>query len=274
MAKEDDINALPNVDLGPVIDDLKKTADKEPQQTQTQTQDLDLGQFKNPKDLLKSYKEIQSWATKISQEKKDLERQLAEEREQRELAQYQPPVQQVPQNTIFNNQIQPDQPQYMTREEFATSRIAEVLEEEAHKDGKPDPDFRERYAFAQMMASEYPNLARTPVGVRKLFELGDKRRMESLRKNANKALESIFGGPLNDEETQRLVKLVKGDKATQQQTSNLNAYMPDTSTSTMSGQNQNQLPNADLKIKESVKKGDVDGVIRGLLEKADILTAE
>ena len=145
---------------------------------------------------------------------------------------------------------------------YSTMRIAEVLEEEANKEGKPDPEFRERYAYAQMIAQEYPNLARTPTGVKKLFELGDKRRVESLRKNASKALESIFGGPLSDEETQRLVTLVKGNKPTQQSQSNLNAYMPDTSTSTMSGQNQNQQPNLDREINESVEKGDVEGVIK------------
>jgi hypothetical protein len=48
----------------------------------------------------------------------------------------------------------------------------------------------------------------------------------------------------------------------------MNAYMPDTSASTRTGADQNQNPNTESLIKESVQKGDVDGVIDAIFSKA------
>jgi hypothetical protein len=105
--------------------------------------------------------------------------------------------------------------------------------------------------------------------VKKLFELGDKLMKTQREKNASKALESIFGGPLDEEGINKLRTLVMGDKAIQQNKQfNQNAYMPDTSTSTRSGSEMNRNPNYEVDINESVKKGDVDGVIGAIFKKA------
>ncbi len=266
---QDDIKGLPDVDLSGVLDDLQKSQEKPPQQAIEDK--LDLGQFKNPKDMLKSYKEIQAAFTRVTQENKAFKEQMAQLNEQLELTKlggmqqsqpaYQPPAD--PQQYFQQNE---DIEQRIMRQ-VSTQRIAEVLEEEAEKN---KPEFQERYAYAQMVSREYPNLATTSRGVKKLFELGDKLRSENLRKSAGRALESIFGEPLNDEEITKLRTLVKGDKAIKQRTDQTNAYMPDTSTSTKSGQDQNQIPNIDLELNESVKKGDLDGAINALFKRVDM----
>jgi len=267
----DDIQkALSNLDLGAVVNDIQaQQADKEPVKEPTQqqtTQDLDLGQFKNPKDLLKSYKEIQGAFTRITQEKKASEQKMKELEEQLELLKNNPaqqvyPPPQVPQKA-FDQQFM-ENPEAAIVQQIskvvATQRIAEVLEEEADKN---KPEFQERYAYAQMVAREYPNLSQSAQGVKKLFQLGDKLRTEQLKKSAGKALESIFGEPLAEEEINRLRTLVKGDKQAQKLNNTSNAYMPDTSTSIRSGATTDQSRDASLEINESIRKGDVDGVLK------------
>ncbi len=255
----DKIDGLPDVDLTAVVKDLeanqKKDGKVEPQVTDLESDKLWTETFKkDPKNVIKSYRELQSAYTKTVQAGKATEQELAQLREQLELAKMQPSTPPIDPNTGLQDD---------TAIKFATFRIAEVLEEENNK--KPN-DFRERYAYAQMVSQQYPNLARSAAGVRKLFELGDKLKSDSLKQNAGKALETIFGGPLSDEETQRLVKLVKGDKEVQRINNQTNAYMPDTSTSTQSGLNQNRKPQYESQINESVKKGDVDGVIKGIFD--------
>jgi len=250
----EDIQGLPDVDLSAVVKDIQDNQDKDTkvvEDAKLADEKLDLGQFKNPKDMLKSYKEIQAAFTRVSQENKLTKLGVGH------------PIQQS-QQQFYGDETGEDVDQKVMRL-VTTQRIAEVLEEEAEKN---KPEFQERYAYAQMISREYPQLATTSKGVKKLFELGDKLRQENLRKNAGKALESIFGEPLNDEEINKLRTMVKGDKAIKQRTDQTNAYMPDTSTSTKSGSDQNQKPNAELKIKESVQKGDVDGVIDALFEGA------
>ena len=260
---EDDIKGLPNVDLGPVIDDLQK--DQQQQRQDQPPQKEGFGQFKTAEDVLKSYKEVQGYATKVSQENKTLKEQMASLQEQFEIAKLGQTTQQVYQQ----------QPQYAGGEEPIEVKIQKavliqgmegVLEEEAEKDRQ---SFQERYAYAQAVAREYPQLATSTRGVKKLFELGDKLMKTQREKNASKALESIFGGPLDEEGITRLRTLVMGDKAIQQNKQfNQNAYMPDTSTSTRSGSEMNRNQNYDTDIKESVKLGDVDGVIGAIFKKA------
>src|SRR5512139_2440326 len=93
MATSDDIKGLPDVDLTAIVSDLEKTHQEEQPQQQTQTQvqpqqdqELDLAQFKNPKDLLKGYKEIQAYTTRVSQENKTMKEQLAKINEELEMA--------------------------------------------------------------------------------------------------------------------------------------------------------------------------------------------
>jgi len=261
MPDENDLNALPNADLTPILDDLKKNVDEpKPQPAPKTPDDLDLGQFKNPKDLLKSYKEVQAAFTKVTQENKSYKEQMAKIQEEMELARLnaqQIPVQQPQFHDAYNEQAS-------LAKEYNLMRIAEILEEENEKNPS---EFQERYAYAQMVSRQYPNLSVTPRGVKKLFEMGDKLKVENLKKGTSKALESIFGEPLGEEAITKLRTLVKGESQKQPQ-SNMNAYMPDTSTSTRSGADQNQKPTLDRQIGESAEKGDVDGVIKSVFKKA------
>ena len=260
---EQDIKGIPDVDLGQVIDQLKETTDKDAvvdKKREGKADDFDLGQFKNPKDLLKSYKEIQAAFTKYAQENKSYKEQLAQAHEELELAKLG-----AGQTQQSNYDPQDETIEQRINRTVATQRIAEILEEEAEVN---KAEFQERYAYAQMVAREYPQLSTSARGVKKLFQLGDKLRQDNLRKNAGKALESIFGEPLSEEEISKLRALVKGDKAVQQLTKQniSNAYMPDASTSTKLGSDQDRKPNYDERISESAKKGDVDGTIEALFQ--------
>lgn len=267
----DETKGLPDVDLSGVIKDIEKTASTVQREVpKPEGQPLDLGQFKSPEEVLKGYKEVQAFATKVSQENKALKEQQQALAEQLELAkmasqqQYIPPQYVQPQTNQYGQQMEEPIEAKIDRT-VAIREIAGVLEDEADKNRN---EFQERYAYAQYVSREYPQLARSPRGVKKLFELGDKLRVENMKRNAGKALESIFGEPLGAEEITRLRTLVKGDKAIMQNKQfNSNAYMPDTSTSTKSGSDQNQNPNFESDMNESVKKGDVDGVIKGIFSK-------
>ena len=81
-------------------DDTKQT------DTQDKQDDLDLGQFKNTKDLLKSYKEIQGWATRISQENKAYKDEIAHLKDQVELGRsstFSPPPQAQSQTSTISH---------------------------------------------------------------------------------------------------------------------------------------------------------------------------
>jgi len=251
----DELKGIPDVDLTSVIEDLEKTASpKEPQKQ-------DLGQFKTVEDVMKGYKEVQGFATKVSQENKTLKEQMQALQEQNELARLSSQQTYYPQQ----QQQEPTLEQNIDRI-VAVREIANVLEEEAETNR---PEFQERYAYAQMVSREYPQLATSRRGVKKLFQLGDKLRQDYLKKNASRALESILGSPLGEEEIKKLRTMVMGDKAIPlNQQFNSNAYMPDTSTSTKSGSDQNRNPNFESEINESAKKGDVDGVISAIFKKA------
>jgi hypothetical protein len=250
-------DALKKVDLSPVLDDMLKDEDKV-KPPEEKGEELDLGQFKNPKDVLKSYKEIQGAFTRTTQENKSVKEENAKLKEQLELANmtanYQAPM-------PTGNETQDE-----TVKTFNVLRIAEILEE---KNDENPSDFQERYAYAQMVARQYPNLSTTPKGVKKLFELGDKLRIEKTRQTAGKALETIFGEPLGEEEIARLKSLVKGGKTSDQPANKqTNAYMPDTSTSTRKGsQLPDQNQNLENDIRQAADQGDIDGTIAALFKK-------
>jgi len=278
MAK--DIDGLPDVDLGPIISDLEnQSQDKEPNEpTGDLGKELDLGQFKNPKDMLKSYKEIQGAFTKVSQENKSLKQQAEEARllkeelarlkEQQDLAQFQPTQPQTAQKQNFDD-IWMENPEnaisQKVLEQYNIARINEVLQEE---DMKNHDEFQERYAYVNMLAQnpQYSHLSNSAAGVKKLFEVGDKLRVERMKANSRKSLEYVFGEPVTDEELAKLKTLVKGTGTQTKNQTNNDAYMPDTSTSTKTGSEQNQNQQSDAKLQEAVKHGDVDGAIDALFE--------
>jgi len=270
----DDTKGLPDVDLQPVIDDLAQQ-DKDlqtQQQTQTtvtdttDTQSLDLGQFKNPKDMLKSYKEIQAAFTKVSQDIKTKDTRIADLENEAELSrggqQFQPNQQQT---SNFDESFV-ENPQVAIAEQIRVQRIAEILEEEQ---GENPQEFQERYAYVQMLSQKYPQQSKTPAGVKKLFKEADKVRKDQAKTNAHKAFGLIFGADPTEENIQKF-KQAMGIKETdnQQQTTDIgNAYMPDTTSSTRTQTDQTK-PNFDQKIDKAVNDGDVDAALDGVFKKA------
>lgn len=263
MAVED-VSGIPDVELGPIMDDLKNQQDEEkPTKIETKpvTQDVkqdikkDLAQFKNEDDLLASYKNLQGAYTKTSQQNKNLEAKITELQEQISLSR----------DTSIN--MQPDPAFDDTFGENAgqsihtailTSRIAEILEE--IQDANPD-EFQERYAYAQGIVRQHPHLGRTPGGIRKAFRAGDKLREDTLKSSASKSLQYLG---LDMEDVEIIKEMRKGRKPTNN--NNSDAYMPDTSTSTMHTSQTDRKPDTNAAINEAVQKGDVDGVLDNMFK--------
>lgn len=258
MAKDTD--GLPDVDLSPITADLE--AAEEP--------GLDLGQFKTAQDLLKSYKEIQGAFTKVSQENKGLAEQAAATqqlkdeldslRQQQELSSYNAPTQNQQKSFDESWMENPEQTiAQQVQEQLNLARINDVLESE---DVSNPSEFQERYAYVDMLARnpQYAPLAKTPAGVKRLFKEADKLRESNLKNTLGKALSFLNdGNALSEEQLAKAKKTLFGE--TKQTNQNNDAYMPDGSTSTKSGSDQNQNQDSSVPIREAVKKGDVDGVL-------------
>jgi hypothetical protein len=234
--------------------------------------DTDLGQFKTAEDLLKSYKEIQGAFTKVSQENKALkdgadpeelqrlQAELNETKQQLELLNLQPA--QNPATKDFDESWM-ENPEATIDQRVASGIRMESINAVLRKEkGKNATEYAERYAYADLLSREkqYAGYGDTAEGVEYLFEEADKRRSQVLQQNSRKSLEHIFGEPLTDEHLAKLKTMVIGEKETNKQT---DAYMPDTSTSTKSGADQNQNKDG---IDDAVSKGDVDGVIDGVFK--------
>lgn len=283
MAKEQDLSGIPDVDLSGVKQDIQDQQAQSAQATGEQQQ-YDLAQFKTPEALLQGYKEIQAAYTKTSQELKALKEkanperaaqleaelaQMREKLEQQELSSYRPqPSAQQPKD--FENMWIEDPEQAIAAkvaEQVNIQRINDILAEE---DAKNPSDFQQRYAYADMLAKnpQYAHLTATPAGVRKLFQMGDRLRDEQLQTSTKKALENVFGGPVDDEAIAKLRTLIKGGGGKTQNDTN-NAYMPDSSTSTQTGADANTGPDYEAKVRQAVQKGDIDGVLDGMFK--DIL---
>lgn len=223
----------------------------------------DLAQFKNPKDMLKSYKEIQSFTTKVSQENKALKEQLAQYQESLEIQRLQAiPQAQTQQTKKFDEQFIEDPEkavEFAVERKLQTARVADVLEQEESKNPQ---EFQERYAYAMRLRQYYPALARSPQGVSKLFDLADRYRTEEMKKNAERSIKLLLGEDADIEKFRRLV--AKEQQAAPQ--NNNNAYMPDTSTGirTEPGKHQNA---HEAQISSATEKGDIDGVIQGIFKR-------
>lgn len=240
---------------------------KTEQTNQTPTEELDLAQFKNPKELLKGYKEIQGTFTRTSQENKTLKEQLAQMNEQMELmrmSQMRQPVQQQMQQKDFDQQFL-ENPQAAVESLaerkaqalMTQSKIQDVLEEE---NLRSPSDFTERYAYAKLLSQQYPQLVTSTAGVKKLFQLGDKLREEQQRTQAFKAVKAVFGEDVDFEKFKQLIKKDSTGSNTN------NAYMPDTSNMSGNRSESQTGNNYDAEIKEAVSKGDADAVIKGLFK--------
>lgn len=224
-------------------------------------------QFKTAEEAYKAYTEVQGFASRLAQENKTLKEQQAGVAEQLELMR----MQQVPAQPYVQTYVQPENfdSQFISNpemaiqskvaEQVATARIAEVLDEESVKN---PTEFQERYAYAKMMANQYPGLLKTGNGVRKLFELGDKKRTENLRVTAERAMKLTFGDNIDIEQ----MRAAFAKKPNQQQNTNL-AYMPDTGSATSQLRPQTGNTGIDSQIKEAAAKGDIDMAIAGVFKK-------
>lgn len=238
--------------------------------------DLDLGVFKNTKEVLKSYKEIQGFTTRVSQENKELKDELARLKESLELNQFaaqqpRPPVQgQTFEEKFINN------PQMAIHEEVQrqalTLRLKEVLDEESAKN--PD-EYRERVGYVQMLANDpkFAPLSFSPQGVRKLFEIADNQRKTSLQRQAQKALNVLFG---DDIDVDKFKALIKKDQAQTNQTinpqtgnpPNMNAFMPEVTTSTRTGQTDTRLAELQKAKEKALQNGDPRAMAGALIQEA------
>jgi hypothetical protein len=221
-------------------------------------------------DVLKSYKEIQGYTTRTAQENAELKAKL---QEQAEIMQFQPPPIRQQGPVDFNQMFieNPEQAISLKAMEIAnTQRISEVLQEESM--AKPQ-EFNERMGYVKMLSQnpQYAGLAQTPKGVKKLFEIADKTRTSNMQRNAKEALHVLLG---EDIDIEKFKNLVKKDKADNQQINpqpnlNLNAYMPDASTSTRTGADNNlQANDLEIRKQEAFKNGDAKGVAGALLRQA------
>lgn len=278
-----DLDGLPKVEglENLVKDSITDNGQQTPQQQQVAAPDdgqadADLeGILKNfstpdgkvrTKDLLKSYKEIQGFTTKVSQENAQYKEEMAKMREQLEVMQFQRQAPQQPQQPQDWNQMFIDNPEQaiaMKANEIATTRmISDVIMEEQLANPQ---EFNTRLAYVKnlSMTPQLAPLANSAKGVKKLFEIADKQRSTDLQRNAREAAKMLFGEDVDIEALKAVVKKDKEQSNSQTNNLNLNAYMPDTSTSNRTGMNMNSA-NADIQrqIQEATQKGDVSAVTR------------
>ena len=279
----DELNGLPNIpDLDRIAEESKsEKGQKEVSEAAAQNpprEELDLAQFKTPQDLLKSYKELQGFSTKASQERAQLKEEVEKLKQEVELArmatpqipqypQYQTPQQQP--KTFDDMFIENPQAaieavvQQRLSQEIQVGRIQDILEEEKAKNPN---EFIERYQYASQIGSMYPHLKNSSAGIRKLFELGDKYREENIKRKAHQALNKLVGADIDIE---RFKKLLAESVTSQQQETNKNAaYMPDTSMSVRTGADLKTEKSYDYKLKESVAKGDEKAVLDAIFSEA------
>jgi hypothetical protein len=234
---------------------------------------VDLGQFKKPEDLLKSYKEIQGYTTKVAQENKALQEKLAAYEQQMQLIQMQqyqqapqaPPPQQDFDTQFINNPKQAidNVVNQRVNETIRTMTIQDVLQEESAKNPQ---EFRERYQYAMAARQMYPNLVNSSQGVRMLFQVADKMRTEDLKRNAEKSVKMLFG---EDVDFQKFRELVKKDGQPDNKQGMDLAYMPDSTGAFRTGTDTGQV-NFAKSIDDAVGKGDVDTVLDAIFRQKGV----
>lgn len=243
---------------------LESTSQAEPQDTQFRNKDGSL----NQEALLKSYREIQGYTTKVSQENKQYGEQLQQLKEQLEilrLSQGPVPPQAVTPGKDFDS-LFIDNPQgavesvaeQKARQIFLQTQIESVLAEEQVKNPN---EFNERYNFAMALKNQFPQLTRSAAGVKKLFEIADNARKEELKRQSYRAVQVLFGDDVDLEKLKALAKKTPSSTATNP---NL-AYMPDTTHGTRTDAGT-RTPQIGAMIDEAVQKGDADRVIQELFK--------
>ena len=244
-------------------------------QAQQMTDEEVLAQFKSTKDLLKSYKEIQGYTTRVSQENKalkdktaELEENLKQLKEEIEIRNYQAPAQQQQGNQKTFEELfveNPEQALEMKAMQVAnTQRVAEVLEEE--KLANPSK-FSERVKEMRELLSDNPQmrpLSYSPKGVKKLFEFADKSLKEKVAKRAREFMDFLTEQGID------IRTLANNSTQTQTTTANpLDAYMPTTRTTTRTGADVDiPLNELERAKQEAIKTGDASKVAGVLIKQA------
>jgi hypothetical protein len=247
----------------------------EPTPDASKDDNLDLGQFKNPQDMLKSYKEIQGAFTRTTQELKEIKEQNEKLKEQADISQYRPTqnYSNVDSNIDFDELIVQDPRkaiESVNESSYKKMRIAEVLEEMQEEDPKA---FQRRYGFAHVLSQnpKYSHLGNSPTGIKKLFKLGDQLREEETKNSASKTLEALLGGPVDEQKIAKFRKFMgTEDKQKQQSTQLGNVYMPDTSDTYRPGPDTQTDLKREFsdKARKAEQDGDIDGVIEAAFGKA------
>jgi hypothetical protein len=236
-----------------------------------------LAQFKSTKDLLKSYKEIQGFTTRVSQENKEkakvieeLNGRLNKLQEEMEIRSYQAPQpMNQPQKTFEELFIEnPEAAITMKANQIATvQRITEVAQEEYTKNPN---EYRAREDWVKRIAQDpkYQHLGQSPQGVRKLFEMADTARKQTLQRTAQESLKVLFGDDVDIEALKAQFKK-KDATPTNPQTNTLNAYMPNTNTSTRTGADiSSNMNDLERQKQEAIKNKDPFAVAGALLRQA------
>lgn len=276
----EDLKGIPDVEGLAAFMDQEKAPQVEKAEVKAEPKEqpqgeVTLGQFKTPEDLLKSYKEIQGYTTRVSQENKTLKEQMEQIKSQMEMLSYQTPVQQPrPQSQSWDDTFinKPEEAVRVTareeaRREMVAMQIESVLQEEAMKTAQPgapmNPEFDERYNYAKYLGTNYyPQLVQSSAGVRKLFELADKMRKEQMTSRAHKSLSALLG---EDVDLEKFKKLVQKDTTENVKGGQQFAYMPETSTSR--NRTEPEKPTFDSSINEATQRGDADTVLSLLFQK-------
>ena len=211
----------------------------------------------NPKEALKHFKEIQGFASRVSNEKKALEEENAAIKEQ--LAQHEEAIK-------FGQPVAPYVPGgsgapsqgYYTEddlEKWATTReIKKVASKERIKDIKAFP---QRWGMVLQLGQEFPHLTYSGEGVEELFKKADVRLKDTTRDMAFAALDQ-------PEMQEKIREIVSGKPAT---VPSPGAYMPDSTTSTRTGPTQTKKKDYDAEIKEAKSRGDYNKVSELVIEK-------
>ena len=256
---KEDVSGIPDVDLSGI--DLTQPEEE-----------ADLAQFKSEQDLLKSYKEIQGAFTRVSQENKELkkaggdpekiaemQREMQSLREEAEMLRLQSQTPASANKSFDESWMESPELAIDQRvaKQVAIARINDVLDEENVKNPL---EYAQRYKEADALATQYPALAKTPQGVKKLFKMADEMREKHLKETSKKSLEYLLGENPTEEQLEKFKELITGNKKTTKKSNN-DAYMPDGSTSTKSGADQNQDRENSGRINDAVNRGDVDGVL-------------
>jgi hypothetical protein len=252
----------------------QETVKEEPKESNT-TKDARedgnaFGQFKDAESLYEGYKNVQGWATRVSQENKELKAQMDQLKTQFEdlssNAQSQTSTQEYhAPNVAYENLV--DNPGQTIDDIVGARLVTETLQELEEENPK---DFQERYQFASWLSRQpqYQSLAKSGRGVKKLFKLGDKLREQQLRQNAHRSLEMILGEPVDDQAIERFKGVLKPSKQSNNQ-NNTDAYMPDSTTSAhRPGPESGQNRDFSRAKSEAAEKGDVDGAIFATFQEA------